>query len=234
MILKTIQSLLSTPAGKKVFAALLFTGLAACHLVFPQKMERLNIRYPMPMFIGTPKDMQVDNLEKTWELARPPFLVPEGTKNIALGKFVECSGENPLTGDPELVTNGDKEATDGSIIELHEGPQYITIDLEESAVIYAVALWHYHNKARVYYDLVVQVADEPDFIIGVTTLFNNDHDNSLGFGVGEDLHYIETYEGRLIDGRGTVGRYVRLYSNGNTDNDLNHYIEVEVYGKPLP
>jgi hypothetical protein len=26
------------------------------------------------------------------------------------------------------------------------------------------------------------------------------------------------------------GQYVRLYSNGNTSNDLNHYIEVEVHG----
>jgi hypothetical protein len=25
---------------------------------------------------------------------------------------------------------------------------------------------------------------------------------------------------------------VRLYSNGNTANDLNHYVEVEVFGKP--
>jgi hypothetical protein len=29
------------------------------------------------------------------------------------------------------------------------------------------------------------------------------------------------------------GRYVRLYSNGNTSNDLNHYVEVEVYGTPV-
>jgi len=28
------------------------------------------------------------------------------------------------------------------------------------------------------------------------------------------------------------GRYVRLYSKGNTTNKLNHYIEVEVFGKP--
>jgi len=31
---------------------------------------------------------------------------------------------------------------------------------------------------------------------------------------------------------GVKGRYVRLYSNGNTANRLNHYIEVEVWGKP--
>jgi len=46
------------------------------------------------------------------------------------------------------------------------------------------------------------------------------------------LNYIETYQGKLIDGKGVKGRYVRLYSNGNTANKLNHYIEVEVWGKP--
>lgn len=217
---------------QNILSLILLIEITSCYSVYSQKMERLQIRYPMPVFVGTPTDMQVDNLERTWELTLPPFLVPEGTTNLALGKLVECSDEDPLTGDPELITDGDKEATDGSFIEIHEGPRYVTIDLEQPSVIYAVTVWHYHNKARVYYDVVVQVADEPDFLIGVTTLFNNDLDNSLGFGVGEDMHYIETYEGRLIDGRGTVGRYVRLYSNGNTDNAFNHYIEVEVYGKP--
>ena len=37
----------------------------------------------------------------------------------------------------------------------------------------------------------------------------------------------------LIDPKGIKGRYVRLYSNGNTANDLNHYVEVEVYGTPV-
>ena len=37
-------------------------------------------------------------------------------------------------------------------------------------------------------------------------------------------------EGKLFDPKGAKGRYVRLYSNGNTTNDLNHYVEVEVYG----
>ena len=44
--------------------------------------------------------------------------------------------------------------------------------------------------------------------------------------------YVDTYEGRLIDTKGEKARYVRLYTNGNTSNELNHYIEVEVYGKP--
>jgi hypothetical protein len=198
-----------------------------------QEMKRLSIKYPTPMYVGTPKDLEVERLEKEHEISTPYLLVPEGTANVALGKLVVCSDEYPILGEPELITDGDKEATDGSYIELDVGPQYINIDLEEKCTIYAIAFWHYHKKARVYFDVVVQVADDPDFIVNVTTLYNNDHDNSLGLGVGDDLHYIESNKGRLIDARGIIGQYVRLYSNGNSDNKLNHYIEVEVHGKPL-
>jgi hypothetical protein len=50
-------------------------------------------------------------------------------------------------------------------------------------------------------------------------------------GKGTDNPYVETRFGMLADGKGSKGRYVRLYSNGNTSNEMNHYIEVEVYGK---
>jgi hypothetical protein len=50
--------------------------------------------------------------------------------------------------------------------------------------------------------------------------------------VGKDKEYIEVAEGKLIDPKGAKGRYVRLSSSGNTTNDLNHYVEVEVYGLP--
>ena len=85
--------------------------------------------------------------------------------------------------------------------------------------------------------MVVQLADDSDFIENVQTIFNNDFDNSSGLGVGQQLEYIEDNRGKLIDARGKNGepakaRYVRLYSRGNTSNDMNHYIEIEVYGKP--
>jgi hypothetical protein len=51
-------------------------------------------------------------------------------------------------------------------------------------------------------------------------------------GIGRDKEYIEVSEGRLIDPRGVKGRYMRLYSRGNTSNEMNHYVEVEVYGTP--
>ena len=93
-------------------------------------------------------------------------------------------------------------------------------------------VWHFHSQERVYLGVVAQVSDDPTFKQGVTTIFNDDAANAVGLGAGKDPAYIETYEGKLIDARGVKGRYVRLYSNGNTANKLNHYIEVEVFGKP--
>ena len=90
----------------------------------------------------------------------------------------------------------------------------------------------FHKQARAYQDVIVQFADDPDFISNVRTVFNNDIDNSAGLGIGSDLHYTETYEGKLIDAKGAKAQYVRLYSAGSSSDDLNHYIEVEVYGKP--
>jgi len=196
----------------------------------------IDIKLPKPMFVGTPQDTKVPNLEKPLGKARAPFLAPEGTTNVALGKPVSSSDEEPIIGEIEMITDGDKEAADGSYVELGPMLQYVTIDLEAEYEIYAIVVWHYHKQARVYFDVVVQVADDPDFIKNVKTVFNNDIDNSAGLGVGKDKHYTETNEGKLIDvmSQGDIkARYVRLYSSGNTSNDLNHYIEVEVYGKPV-
>lgn len=197
------------------------------------KLVPIHIELPKPMFVGTPQDTRVANLEKPSGKPRPPFLAPAGTTNVALGKSVASSDEEPIIGEIEMITDGDKEAADGSYVELGPFVQQVTIDLEAMHEIYAIVIWHYHKQARVYFDVVVQVADDPDFITNVRTLFNNDIDNSAGLGVGEDWHYTETNEGRLFDAKGVKARYVRLYSNGNTSNDLNHYIEVAVYGKPV-
>jgi hypothetical protein len=200
------------------------------------KMVAINIELPKPMFVGTPQDIKVENLEKPLGKPRPPFLAPEGTVNLAKGKPVSASDEEPIIGDIAYVTDGDKEAADGSYVELAPFVQHVTIDLGKECEIYAIVLWHYHKQPRVYYDVVVQLADDKDFVTGVKTVFNNDVDNSAGLGIGKNMHYIETSEGKLIDclSQGSPkARFVRLYSNGNNSNDLNHYIEVEVFGKPV-
>ena len=194
-------------------------------------MVDLEIKLPKPMFVGTPQNIRVPRLEKPLGRPRPPFLAPKGTETISLGKPVVSSDEEPIIGEIEMTTDGDKEGADGSYVELGPFLQHVTIDLEARCDIYAIVLWHFHKQARVYSDVVVQIADDPDFITNVRTLFNNDLDNSAGLGIGEDMHYVETHEGKLIDAKGSRARYVRLYSNGNSSNELNHYIEVEVYGK---
>lgn len=193
----------------------------------------IEIELPKPMFVGTPQDAKVENLEKPLGFARPPFLAPPGTTNVALGKPVTSSDPEPIIGELEQITDDDKEASDGSYVELGPMVQYVTVDLEDMYEIYAIIVWHYHMQAHIYFDVVVQVADDPDFITNVRTLFNNDNNNSAGLGVGEDMHYSETNEGKLIDAKGVKARYVRLYSSGNTSDDLNRYIEVAVYGKPV-
>lgn len=192
----------------------------------------LELELPKPMFVGTPADIPVPNLEPPRGEARPPLMVPEGaTTNLALDKPVTSSDPYPIIGDLEQVDDGDKEAIDGSWVELGPALQWVQIDLEDQAAIYAIVVWHYHRQARAYHDVIVQLSNDPDFLDGVTTVFNNDYDNSAGMGVGEDRPYVETSEGKLIPVNGVAARYVRLYSGGNTSDDQNHYTEVEVYGK---
>lgn len=197
----------------------------------PAGMVALSVELPKPMFVGTPQNIQVPNLEKPRDTARPTFYVPEGTTNVASKKSVTGSDNEPIIGSLAMVTDGDKEGADGSYVELGPGLQYVTIDLGEQYDIYAILVWHFHKQARVYFDTVVQLADDPDFLTNVRTVFNNDNDNSAGLGIGSDLNYIETFEAKLIDAKGQNARYVRLYSKGNNANELNHYIEVEVWGK---
>jgi hypothetical protein len=192
----------------------------------------LNTKLPPPLFVGTPVPINVPNLEPPIRGKRPDFMVPAGTINLARNKKVSSSDNSPDVGTLDMVDDEDKAGDEGSWVELGPGKQWVEIDLAKKANIYAVLVWHFHSQARVYRDVVVQVSDDPTFTSGVTTIFNNDFHGELGLGAGKDLNYIETYQGKLIDAKGVSGRYVRLYSNGNTANKLNHYIEVEVWGKP--
>jgi len=199
----------------------------------PTAPGAIEVTLPKPMFEGTPKNIKpAATLRKYVDKPRAAFMIPEGTKNLALNKPVKASDMEPIIGELKLVTDGDNEGTDGSYVELGPGLQWVQIDLKEKAAIYAIVLWHYHGEGRVYHDLVIQVSDDADFIQGVKTVFNNDFDNSAGLGIGKDLEFIEDFRGELIDAKGAAGRYIRLYSNGNSSNDQNHYIEVQVYGKP--
>lgn len=219
-----------------------WAGMAALFIIVPAAFvagqsqdptkEELKLQLPKPMFIGTPRNIRTSNLEVITGKPRGPFFVPMGTKLLSLNKPVASSDRQPVIGELAFVTDGEKSGEDGYFVELGPGKQWVQIDLKGRFSLNAILIWHYHSQARVYRDVVVQVSDDKDFVTGVTTIFNNDHDNSSGLGVGKDKEYIETNDGRLIDPRGVKARYIRLWSSGNTSNDMNHYVEVEVYGIP--
>jgi hypothetical protein len=206
---------------------------AFCSAASAQETEEIKIEFPKPMFIGTPVPAKLPNLE-TPDPSKivKSFVAPKGTVNLAKEKEVTSSDPAPIIGDLTLVTDGDADGSDGCFVELAPGPQWVQIDLGASTSINKIAMWHYHKQAQAYVDVVVQVSDDKEFKTGVTTLFNSDHDDTLKLGAGADPAYIETNHGRVVEGKNTKARYVRLTSNGNTSNEMNHYCEVAVYGVP--
>lgn len=195
---------------------------------------QLKIALPRPQFTGTPKPIRSPNLEapRNGKLY-PPIEVPAGCdKVLSKGCNVTSSDPEPLVGELSLITDGDKEHDAETYVEFGPGKQWVQIDLGKEHEIYAACVWHYHGEARAYRDVICQISNDPDFVEGVATVFNNDHDDSSGLGGGREKEYVESNEGRPFAIDGVKGRYLRFYSNGNTSNEMNHYTEIEVYGKP--
>lgn len=164
---------------------------------------------------------------------RGRIYLPAGAVNLAAGRPVTASDSLPIIGALNMITDGDKHWGDRSVVEIAPGVQWVQIDLGRPCRIYCVILWHYLKQHRAYKDVVVMVSHDADMGRGTRIVFNNDHDNSAGFGPGRDYCWVESHEGKVIDAKGATGRYVRFYSNGNSCNDLNHYVEVEICGEPL-
>jgi hypothetical protein len=194
--------------------------------------EALVLKLPAPTLKGTPEDLPAGpNIEPLPDKPRPAFMTAKGVKNVALGKTV-TSSVKPFSGELSQITDGKKEAFDYDAVEMKKGTQWVQIDLGEPYAIYAVALWHDHRYIQVMHDTILQVSDDPEFKNHVTTIFNNDVDNSSGLGVGTDREYFETHEGKVVDGKGVKARYVRGYTKGGSLSALNCWQEIEVYALP--
>jgi hypothetical protein len=198
----------------------------------PGDKEALTIELPEPFYGGTPCEYWSDNLEPENYKDRPPFMVPKGSALVSKGKPVTSSVQ-PRLGKLQMLVDGDKSYASSCIVELPGGLQWVQTDLQLPHAIDAVLLWHFFGGKRVYFKVIVQASNDPDFKTGVTTLYNNDLDNASGLGVGKDKEYIENHQGRLIDAKGVTARYIRSYTNGNSSDDNNHCIEMEVFGRPV-
>jgi len=206
----------------------------------------LPISLPKPVFKCTPypigRLLSVPNLDdrSRWRRRPGPFLVPPGTTNIALGKPITSSDPHgPIIGELAQIVDGEKCGVDGNLVEVWGGcdrhhdllPAWVQIDLQGISSVYAILIWR-RQWTNVTRDVIVRISPDRDFINAIT-VFNNDHDNSSGFGIGRDKAYVESYRGKLIDCKGFTGRYVRLHSRGSLRDDGNYYVEVEVHGRAI-
>lgn len=227
----TIKHLISIATLPLLFAGCSDKGTRSESTASSTGEFALTTEIPPELIEGTPAPIKAPNLVQAPKAA-PTLTVPEGTVLLSKGKPVSSSDEYPFIGELSYITDGDKDAGEGYFVELFNGLQWVQIDLEQEAKLSAVWLWHFHSQKRAYIDVIVTASNDPEFSDGGTILFNNDYDNSAGMGKGSDNPYVESRFGKLVDAKGTSARYVRLYSAGNTSNDLNHYIEVEVFGIP--
>jgi hypothetical protein len=219
---------------KLFFLAVLAAG--GFYQAAADELEPLPLVLPPPAMKGTPQVMPTNTTAVPLDdKPRPAFLAPKGVTNVALGKPVSASDPNLISGELKQITDGKKQAYEENVVTLRRGVRWVQIDLQGEFKLYAIVLWHDFTTPIVCRDVIVQVSDDPEFLTGVVTLFNNDQKNSAGLGMGTDREYFEnslTGAGKLIDAKGTQARYVRSYSKGSTDSALNTYIEIEAWGLP--
>ena len=192
----------------------------------------LKLKLPAHTTKGTPEDLPAGpNIEPPPKSAPPPIQVPEGVKNVAAGKTV-TSSVAPYTGELSQVTDGKREPLDEDVVEFKKGTHWVQVDLGEPFAIHAIALWHDHRLLQAFHDVILQVSDDPEFKNGVTTVYNNDTDNSSKLGVGTDREYFELEFGRVVPVKGVKARYVRGYTRGSSLSAINCWQEIEVYALP--
>jgi hypothetical protein len=130
-------------------------------------------------------------------------------------------------GASSLIADGDVNTN--NYVGVTQNLQWIQIDLGQAYNLNKINLWHYFGDGRIYHDVIVRLSNDSTFSSGVTTVFNNDTNNSAGLGAGTDAEYAENSAGKAITFSTVSARYVRLYSNGSNINIYNHYVEVQAW-----
>lgn len=162
--------------------------------------------------------------------------------NAALNKAVTSNG-TASGGALSNVTNGNLTRGDYALISTSDGPKYVQVDLADSYDIVGVNIrsdWGSDAGSYRYgHDYVVQLAADAAFTTGVTTIFNNDGDNTLGLGAGADSPYIEPADGAGLHiplETPVAARYVRYWADGHTrvngtTNMVNTPVEIQAFAK---
>ena len=205
--------------------------LARAQAQDPNK-EELKLKLPKPMFIGTPRNIKTPNLEAVTGKPRGPFFVAKGTKLLSLKKPVTSSDMQPVIGELAFVTDGEKSGEDGYFVELGPGKQWVQIDLGAenasppswSGIITARPASTATSSSRSPTTRTSSRASRPSSTTTTTT-------RPAWASAGTRSTSRPTKAGSSTP-RAPRAATSGCISNGNTSNDMNHYVEVEVYGMP--
>lgn len=185
-----------------------------------------------------------DNANNYSGLSNVIQVVMETTINVAKNKSVTSNGTVTNNMPLSIVTDGVTARDQYALIGVSTGPKWVQVDLGQAYGIKKINIRNDWGASADTYrtgrDHVVQVSNDPNFATGVTTVFNNDQDNSSGLGVGTDAEYQEPADGsgKTITLSSTINaRYVRFSANGHvrvnqTYNPVNTPVEIEVYADP--
>lgn len=165
--------------------------------------------------------------------------------NVALNKTVTASTTDLFGGSLSLVTDGQSASASGYAgIRTTNGPQYYQVDLGAAYALNRLRIVNdWGSSASVYRtnkDIIVLLSNDPAFSTGVTVVYNNDANNSVGLGAGSDPEFQEPPGGvgTWFDlGTPVNARYARVWGNGHVRADnsvhaVNTPIEFEAYADP--
>ncbi|WP_219639653.1 discoidin domain-containing protein [Cohnella sp. CFH 77786] len=177
------------------------------------------------------------------------FLFPSDSKvyadptetNVALGQAtVTTNGVVTNAASLNLLVDGDRTTSNFDLIDVSTGPKWVQLDLGEAFAITKVNVLNDYNPTatRTGRDIIVQLSNDPTFASGVSTIFNNDTDNTAGQGAGSDSAYLEPTDGSgktITLSSPITARYVRSWANGHIRTadglvkNVNTPVELEVY-----
>ncbi|QNK54901.1 fibronectin type III domain-containing protein [Paenibacillus sp. PAMC21692] len=165
--------------------------------------------------------------------------------NVAMNKTVAASTSDLFGGSLGVVTDGQSANSSGYAgIRTTTGPQYYQIDLGAAYALGRLRIVNdWGSSASVYRtnkDVIVLLSNDPTFATGVTVVYNNDANNSVGLGAGTDPEFQEPPGGvgTWFDlGTPVNARYARVWGNGhvrvdNSSHAVNTPIEFEAYADP--
>ena len=170
--------------------------------------------------------------EEVTKMAEYDYFITDDSENVAYQKPVTIDGEwvpvNCTDGVPGTLNDGVNDPWHA--VGTRNGTTgWATIDFGAEYMINRVYQSAWGNWA--FRDVIIQLSTTPDFTPESTyTVYNNDHDNSEGYGAGINEAYVEAgnYAGHTFEFEPVPARYIRSRNLSVQNETERHSIWTEI------